>query len=352
MLDHLMDSTAGLPKVGKRPDLFQVKRRNASHAPVLRSVRFTKKTAAGMTDWGQQREPDELAGHRLLHAAREGSALLETLAGPDEREAMDAFAALRVDVIIIENAFEVRDLEATPNDREPAAASRIYALIMAAICMRCGMLPAAVTSENGGEFDRHVLTKDGLELQRRSDGGGEIGPHSEHGWKGHGNSGGTSPAVDSLCLSGLRNPDDEATGFALLEEVLEFIPYRFQEVLEQPIFGLDPPDTSADKDTAWGHSILAWRRGRLEIAFRDDKLRIPDVENARESVACLREAISRASRFVTLTPGTMWLAFNPRTLHWRDPIRNRQRWLLRTFGFAASTPVLLPDASRPELVEY
>lgn len=318
----------------------------------MRTIRFSHEAATAMTSWAQQHDVSDLAGAPLLRAARDGARLIEMHTSPEARAAMDEFACFETDVLIIENLFAVRDLEPTINDRDPAPASRMYSLPLAAVSLRCGMLPAAVTNENNGVFDRHVVQKHGLKFEKRSDGGAELGPHTEHAFKGHGDCGRSSPAVDTLCLAGLRNPDAEPTGFALLDEVLPLIPRHSSEVLTRPIFGLGPPDSSTIKETIWERPILVRRRGRLEIAYRDDKLHIPILPEAHQAVAHLRFAIKQAGRSVALTPGVAWLANNARTLHWRDQVRNSDRWLVRTFGYAASTTVIVPDAARPELVEY
>lgn len=318
----------------------------------MRTVRFSNEAAERMTDWASSRDVSDLAGPRLFQTVREGARIIETIVDRDIRETLNDVAAFRLDALVVRNLYAVRDLEPTVNDRDPSPASRKYAFITGALSMRCGSLPTAVTSENNAAFDRHVVRKDGLAGEKRSDGGGEIGPHSEHASKGHGDGGLTSPAVDTICLGGLRNPGAEPTGFALLADALPSIPKRYQEVLEMPIFGSDPPDSSSSRETVWNLPILTQRRGRLEIAYRDDKVQIPDRDDAREAVNSLRTAIRKAARSVVLSPGTAWLAFNPRTLHWRDPVRNKDRWLIRTFGFAASTAVIVPNPERPEIVEY
>jgi hypothetical protein len=193
---------------------------------------------------------------------------------------------------------------------------------------------------------------DGLEAQKSSHGQAELGPHTEHASNGFSVRGASSPAVDAICLAGLRNPKAEPTGFALLEEVLAYVPRESHEILARPIFGIDPPDSTTRKDTVWGVPILQRRRGRYEVAYRDDKVRTAEDAKAQLAITHLRLGIEKASRSVLLTPGRAWLARNPRTFHWRDKVRSRDRWLIRIFGFSPTTPVILPDVHRPELVGY
>jgi hypothetical protein len=353
-MDHLPQAAASIPAVRSIGTAHNDNHRIVPSAsrPLMRTIRLSAKCARDLTAWAQARDVADLSGPRLLHATREGAGIIESHADDHARDAMDDFATCRLDVVAVENLYEVCNLEPTVNNCDPAPASRKYALVLGALGLRCGMLPSSVSTENKAVFDRHVVTKGGLESEKRSDGGAEIGPHSEHASNGHGHRGVASPAVDTLCLGGLRNPDAEPTGFALLEDALELVPRCRRDLLEQPIWGFDPPESSSRNGTMWGLPILMRRRGRFEIAYRDDKVHIPDVPGAQEAINSLRGAIRKTARSIVLSPGTAWLAFNPRTLHWRDPVRNRDRWLIRTFGYAASTAVVQADPAHPEIVEY
>jgi len=296
---------------------------------------------------------DDLSGPRLLFAAREISRALQMNAPGAARDAMQACAHGELDVVIAKNLFAApADLEPTPKEGEPSPAARVYALANAGLTVACGQLPVAVSNENNGVYDRHVRVRAANVAEASSFGGGEIGPHTEHAFRYDGAHGRFSPQVDGICLTGLRNDDAEATGFAVLRDVLSRLNPGSIKMLQLPIFGMVPPDSSEATEAAAKMSVLYWRHGELSCAYRADKIIVPDSADAKNAVADLNAAIARVARSVTLLPGVAWFARNPRCLHWRDEIKNHTRWLVRGFGLAPESPAVFADPHRPELIQY
>ena len=296
----------------------------------------------------------DLSGPRLLHAARRVARVIYMTALPETRDALAHFANGQTDVVIVHNLFSVpTDLELTPNaGHQPSFHARVFALGNAGLGLAAGQLPVAVSNENLGQFDRHVRPVFGQIHLPSSTGAAELGPHTEHAFRNHGADGRFSPQVDSICLAGMRNDSDEPTGFAAFSEVMAHLRPPSIDCLASNIWGMDPPNSSEARDTVWGVPILYWRHGRIECAYRADKVHIPDSAGAYEAIHDLSSAISKASRSVVLRPGTAWLARNPRCLHWRDEVKNPTRWLLRTFGIAPCSAAVFVDPSRPELIQY
>jgi hypothetical protein len=298
-------------------------------------------------------EPD-LSGASLFQAARQVARGIYMSAQPDTRDVLADFAHGKTDVLIVRNLFSVpTDLEPTPNCRQqPSTRSRIFALANAGLALAAGQLPISVSNENQGQFDRHVRPVLGQAHLPSSTGAAELGPHTEHSFRSHGANGLTSPQVDTLCLSGIRNEGAEPTGFAALSEVLPRLRPASIGILLEPVWGMDPPDSSEANGTIWGIPILYWRHGRVECAYRADKVHIPNRPGAHDAIQDLNLAISQASRAVVLSPGTAWLARNPRCFHWRDEVKNPTRWLVRTFGLAPHTAAIFGSADRPDLMQY
>jgi hypothetical protein len=295
----------------------------------------------------------DLFGARLLHAARSVARILLVNASPKARDAFADFALGKTDVLIVRNLVTVpADLEPTPNDREPSIGARAFALANAGLGFVCGHLPIAVSSENQARFDRHVRPTSASMKAKSSVGAAELGPHTEHSYRNHGMDGLVSPQVDMLCLVGLRNDDAETTDFATLQEVIPLMSPASLPVLHEPIFGMDPPDSSEDRATTQSAPILYWRHRQLQCAYRSDKVRIPDRRDARRAIDDLNAAIAKARRSIVLAPGTAWIARNPRCLHWRGEVKNLSRWLVRSFGLSPMSAAVFPAPDRPELVQY
>lgn len=296
---------------------------------------------------------DDLSGPRLLCAAREISRALQMNAPGAARDAMQACAHGEIDVVIAKNLFAAPvNLEPTPNEGEPSPAARVYALANAGFTLACGQLPVSVSNENNGNYDRHVRVRTANMTEASSFGGGEIGAHTEHAFRYNGVHGRFSPQVDGICLIGLRNESAEPTGFAMLRDVLSRLAPSSIKILQLPIFGMAPPDSSEATQAALKMPILYLRHGELSCAYRADKVIIPNSAEAKAAIADLNAAITRVARSVTLLPGVAWFARNPRCLHWRDEIKNHSRWLVRGFGLAPETPAHFADPNRPELVQY
>jgi hypothetical protein len=294
-----------------------------------------------------------LSGYRLIHGSRQVARLLFQNASQEARESFAEFAFGALDVLIVRDLVAISpNLEPTPNDREPSAQARILALSNAGLALACGQLPVAVSNENHGRYDRHVRPTTGLAHVKSSTGGAELGPLTEHSFRNHGNHGQVSPQLDSICLVGVRNDGAEPTGFAALGDVLPHIPAESIAALHQPVFGMDPPDSSEARGTVWNVPILYRRHGRVECAYRSDKVHAPDNIEGRRALQDLNSAIAKAARSVVLLPGTAWLARNPRCFHWRDNVRDNGRWLVRGFGLAPYSPAVFPDHDRPDLIQY
>lgn len=316
-------------------------------------IEFGKDSSKNITEMLNQFDERHLSGVYHLHAVRQVARRIYQSSSPTTRDAFAKFAYRKTDVIVAKNLFAVpSDLEPTPNDRNPCTQSRLLALPPAALGLLCGTIPVAVTTENHGEIDRHVRATVAYSNTRSSAGGAEIGKHNEHSYRNHGDHGKLSPQVDTLSIAGLRNRGLEPTGYAVLFDVLSYIRPQSIAILEEPVFGMAPPDSSDATATNWNSPILYRRHGHLECAYREDKVHIPPRQDARQAIDDLNDSIMKAARTVILTPGTVWLARNPRCFHWRDTIRDRSRWLVRTFGLAPNSTAIFPDPNRPELIEY
>jgi hypothetical protein len=296
---------------------------------------------------------DDLEGSRLLSATRQVARGIYLSASPENREVLAEYAHGQIDVLIARNLVSVpTDLEPTPNHGEPSGRARVYILSNAGFSHAAGQLPVAVTNENQARFDRHVRPVSGQTHLASSTGAAELGPHTEHSFRNHGENGRISPQVDSICLVGLRNESAEPTGYAPLGDVLKFLLPTSISILQAPIFGMEPPDSSEARNGVAYVPILYRRHGKLECAYRADKVRVPDRTDARNAIADLNAGIEKAGKSVLLLPGTAWLARNPRCFHWRDEVRDRSRWLIRSFGLAPYSPASFGDPTRPELMQY
>jgi len=306
-----------------------------------------------VTDLVSSFSADDLSGPRLLHAARVIARAIYRNASAKTRDTFGAFVRGDTDVLIVHDLFAVpNNLEPTPNDCSPSLQSRLFALGVAGLTFDCGHQPCAVSNENHGLYDRHVRSTAGKESEPSSAGGAEIGPHTEHSSRYHGDWGQFSPQIDTICLAGLRNIDNEPTGFAALEEVLRYLPEKSISALLRPDFAMAPPDSTDTARSASHMPILYRRNGLLESAYRADKVGVPPIPEARQAIDDLNSAIHSAARSVILRPGTACIARNPRCYHWRDKVKNPSRWLVRGFGIAPSTAAIFSNPDRPDLVHY
>jgi len=217
----------------------------ASTDETVREIDFGIELANFVARTVAQYTPRDLKGSRLLHAARHVEQAICIAASPENREVLVEFARGKIDVLVARNLVSIPgDLEPTPNRGEPSGRARVYILSNAGLSLAAGQLPAAVTNENKGRFDRHVRPLLWQMNVASSTGGGELGAHTEHSFRNHGDDGRVSPQVDSICLVGLRNESAEPTGFAALGDVLSYLASTSIAVLREPIFGMEPPDSS------------------------------------------------------------------------------------------------------------
>jgi|688.fasta_scaffold181435_3 L-asparagine oxygenase len=189
--------------------------------------------------------------------------------------------------------------------------------------------PIAYFQEKEGILIHEIVPIPGKEEELSNAGKVSLGFHTDHA---------ILPSIyrpDYLMLMGLVNEDRVPTRIACLDDALEKLPKETEELLRQPLFRIESPDSVLFNNgikmmSGWRPLLSTGFNGQTEFAGNLYSVRFMNTE-AKEAVCIFEEILAKVTKEVVLDPGTLILFDNKRTLHGRPSVKKGDRWLQRLF---------------------
>lgn len=188
--------------------------------------------------------------------------------------------------------------------------------------------PLSYLQEKEGLLVHEVAPIPGQESQLSNSGRISLGFHTDHAILHR------RYRPEFLMLLGLVNPGQTPTLIACLDDALEKLALYYKDVLRQPKFRIEMPDSVC----VWnGKKLLSeWKplltngcSGEAEIAGNLHSVRPMDKE-AEQALQAFINVLTQVAQEIILEPGMLLLFDNHRCLHARNSVK-QERWLQRLF---------------------
>ena len=223
------------------------------------------------------------------------------------------------------------ELIGVPKDGKRPSWKKTYVseAVLIGIAKAIELEPISFLQEKEGILVHEIAPIPGKETELSNAGKVSLGFHTDHA---------ILPSIyrpDYLMLMGLVNEDRVPTRIACLDDALEKLPREAEELLRQPFFRIESPDSVVFNNgikmmSAWRPLLTTGFNGQTEFAGNLYSVRSMNTE-AEEAVRIFEEILADVTREVVLDPGTLIVFDNKRTLHGRPSVKKGDRWLQRLF---------------------
>ena len=231
----------------------------------------------------------------------------------------------------------IRNLPVDENPGKPPAdgkrsltkATNISEKILLAMCAAAGFQPVAYQQEKG-VLVHEITPVAGKEESLSNEGRTSLGFHTDDSILK------ACYRPEFLFLLGLVNQPETPTYIAVLDEALQELSPRHQQLLEEPLFRVEAPQSF----NLWNGKVIQseWRslitrnsNGEAEIAGNLYAL-VTKTKEAQTALDALSDVLPHVAKEVILQPGDMLLFDNAKCLHGRAAVsKTGDRWLQRVF---------------------